>query len=144
MSGSPARVRPPRELQQVISVKLTEIIGHSDNVLPEYIMVMISNFRNRDQVAQELEAFLGSKADLFTRWLWQILKSDLYPTLVVPPIPAELLKPAASDVKGIVESINRVPPARAPGVGGYTFHLEVVVRRMSDVSCAQVRLCRIR
>jgi len=119
-AGSPVRIKPPRELQQVIQSKLAEILGHNDLVLPEYIMVMVSNGRNRDQVGKELEAFLGARsAMVFAHWLWQILKSDLYPTLVVPPIPSELLKPSSTDQAGLLASINRVPPARQPGVGLY-------------------------
>ena len=47
--------------------------GASDEVLPEYVMVMVQNQKTQAQVASELKAFLGSEASPFTEWLWSRL-----------------------------------------------------------------------
>ena len=37
--------------------------GNDDDVLPEYIMVMLHNGKRKEQIATELEAFLGHEAN---------------------------------------------------------------------------------
>eukprot|EP00698_Gefionella_okellyi_P001901 TRINITY_DN11754_c0_g1_i1.p1 TRINITY_DN11754_c0_g1~~TRINITY_DN11754_c0_g1_i1.p1 ORF type:complete len:470 (+),score=48.79 TRINITY_DN11754_c0_g1_i1:72-1481(+) len=79
-SGSPVRQRPPKEFQRIIQNKLGEILGSSgvDDVLPEYVMVMICNKKSKDQVGKELGAFLGDRSSAFVDWLWTILKSSSF------------------------------------------------------------------
>ena len=62
------------EMQQLVKEKLREAsTGPGDEVLPEYIMVMIQNDKGRKQMAHDLDAFLGSGAPAFTEWLWEKL-----------------------------------------------------------------------
>nr|CAD7259547.1 unnamed protein product [Timema shepardi] len=45
----------------------------SDEELPEYIMVMVTNKRTRVQMEDDLQLFLGSSTRHFTTWLHQVL-----------------------------------------------------------------------
>eukprot|EP00026_Physarum_polycephalum_P005012 Phypoly_transcript_05038.p1 GENE.Phypoly_transcript_05038~~Phypoly_transcript_05038.p1 ORF type:complete len:587 (-),score=75.16 Phypoly_transcript_05038:164-1924(-) len=64
-----------QEMQAGIKQKLSEITGSQvDDVLPEYVMVMVANHKSKGQVASDLEAFLGpDQSQTFTAWLWDAL-----------------------------------------------------------------------
>lgn len=42
---------------------------HSDDVLSEYVIVMLAHGKTFEQVLSDLDAFLGDKAEKFTHWL---------------------------------------------------------------------------
>jgi len=65
-----------RQLQGIIKEKLSKISSYTDDVLPEYVLVMVGNGKTEGQVAEDLEAFLGKdNAKDFSRWLWETLQS---------------------------------------------------------------------
>ena len=61
---------PGKELQRVVQVKLKDFLGqdYADDVLPLYIVVMLAHGNQADLVTDNLEAFLGSNAQLFVQW----------------------------------------------------------------------------
>eukprot|EP00276_Gloeochaete_wittrockiana_P007337 CAMPEP_0184659984 /NCGR_PEP_ID=MMETSP0308-20130426/31978_1 /TAXON_ID=38269 /ORGANISM="Gloeochaete witrockiana, Strain SAG 46.84" /LENGTH=205 /DNA_ID=CAMNT_0027100247 /DNA_START=36 /DNA_END=650 /DNA_ORIENTATION=- len=82
-----------RIVQQIIKDKLMELIpSYSDDVLPEYIVVMIANNKTGTQVCADLDAFLGGEMALqFTKWLWEVMLSPKVKSLLAekeaPPPP---------------------------------------------------------
>ncbi|KAL1511058.1 hypothetical protein AB1Y20_005882 [Prymnesium parvum] len=66
-----------QRLQHLVKEKLAEKMGHSDDVLPEYVMVMVQNGKPKSQMRADLEAFLGSKSRVFVDWLWDLLRTEL-------------------------------------------------------------------
>jgi len=64
-----------QKLKGAISNKLNDLSALSDDVLPEYILVMVQNKKGKHQVAQDLEAFLGKDARIFAEWLWDFLSA---------------------------------------------------------------------
>lgn len=44
------------------------LVVHSDNELPDYIMVMIANGKTIHQINNDLNLFLADNADKFTAW----------------------------------------------------------------------------
>eukprot|EP00242_Pyramimonas_sp_CCMP2087_P010564 CAMPEP_0198220294 /NCGR_PEP_ID=MMETSP1445-20131203/78461_1 /TAXON_ID=36898 /ORGANISM="Pyramimonas sp., Strain CCMP2087" /LENGTH=134 /DNA_ID=CAMNT_0043898021 /DNA_START=374 /DNA_END=775 /DNA_ORIENTATION=+ len=60
-------------LKKAITDKLIEFLGeYTDDVLAEYILVMMAHGKTRDQTMDDLEAFLGPKnGRSFTDWLWE-------------------------------------------------------------------------
>ncbi|KAL6043816.1 putative 2-ketogluconate transporter [Balamuthia mandrillaris] len=63
-----------REIRELVKKRLAEVSDHTDGVLSEYVMVMVGNGRQQNQVAQELDAFLGAQqANAFATWLWDVL-----------------------------------------------------------------------
>lgn len=46
---------------------------YADDVLAEYITVLVCNGKNQNQAKEDLEAFLGEKSEEFISWLWDIL-----------------------------------------------------------------------
>ena len=60
-----------KALQQVIQAKLKDYLGadYADDVLPLYIVVMLSHGNQAELMADNLEAFLGqAHAELFVKW----------------------------------------------------------------------------
>eukprot|EP00898_Chlorokybus_atmophyticus_P004821 jgi/Chlat1/533/Chrsp103S00012 len=82
--------------------RLTKDMGaYTDDVLVEYVLVMLSHGRSRSQMAQDLEAFLGAKpAESFSKWLWQHLteQRDTYVPLANKSADAGELSSLASDL----------------------------------------------
>jgi len=74
-------------LGMLISSKLKALSSFCDDVLPEYILVMIQNKKNRMQVQSDLEAFLGPDSSrTFSIWLWEILLQFVNGTLELPEL----------------------------------------------------------
>ena len=94
----------------------------SDEVLPEYVMVMVQNQKTQAQVASELKAFLGSEASPFTEWLWSRLIATADGT---PSAKATADKTAAADGAGRRRgggegggAAKQASAARGEGAGG--------------------------
>lgn len=49
-------------------------IVFTDEELPDYVMVMVANKRNKEQMDEDLHLFLGKHTSLFTSWLHQVLQ----------------------------------------------------------------------
>lgn len=62
------------KIKSAVKAKLQEIGAYSDEELPDYIMVMISNKRSSFQMKNELSLFLGGHTDKFTDWLHAVLE----------------------------------------------------------------------
>ena len=60
----------PPEVAASVQRAVRERIGGEDDVLPEYVMVMVQNGKTERDVARELEAFMGASSSEFAEWLW--------------------------------------------------------------------------
>ncbi|KAM7263865.1 hypothetical protein ACFE04_001548 [Oxalis oulophora] len=61
-------------LESSISSKLRRYISnYSDDILSEYITVLVCNGKDQYQAKQDLDAFLGDKTTEFVEWLWDLL-----------------------------------------------------------------------
>jgi hypothetical protein len=58
-----------RRLLRVIQARVRDM-GGDDEVLPEYVLVMVENGKTESQISVELDAFLGGEAQSFAAWLW--------------------------------------------------------------------------
>ncbi|KAF6143871.1 hypothetical protein GIB67_009852 [Kingdonia uniflora] len=69
------RSSPPAfALKSIISTKLDELLGeYSDDVLAEYIVVMVCNGKHQNDAKIDLEDFLGENTGHFVSWLWDHL-----------------------------------------------------------------------
>ncbi|NXH13794.1 ZC3HE protein, partial [Bucco capensis] len=56
-----------------IKGKLQELGAYVDEELPDYIMVMVANKKNQDQMTEDLSLFLGNNTVRFTVWLHGVL-----------------------------------------------------------------------
>ncbi|KAK1323703.1 hypothetical protein QJS10_CPA02g01608 [Acorus calamus] len=62
------------ELKASVTQKLLDFLGdYSDDVLAEYIVVLVCNGKNQVQAKEDLEAFLGDESGKFVAWLWDHL-----------------------------------------------------------------------
>jgi hypothetical protein len=69
------------KLKAIVKAKLSEFIGnYSDDVLVEYVVVLVSHGKQLSQAIVDLEAFLGNESKAFVTWLWDHLTThqDLY------------------------------------------------------------------
>lgn len=87
------------KLQSFISSKLAKISSYTDDVLPEYVMVMIQNKKTASQVSLDLNAFLGKDAVSFTEWLWEAINNYIKGTLIIPESIAQKEKEVDRDQK---------------------------------------------
>ncbi|XP_042966000.1 uncharacterized protein LOC122299667 isoform X1 [Carya illinoinensis] len=64
-------------LKSSISSKLHDFLSdYSDDVLSEYITVLICNGKHQYQARDDLDAFLGERTAEFVTWLWDFLLSQ--------------------------------------------------------------------
>ncbi len=57
------------QLRVAVTAKLGSMIGsETDEVLVDYVVVMLSHGRSSGLMVQDLDAFLGSKAQDFVAW----------------------------------------------------------------------------
>ncbi|CAL9755435.1 unnamed protein product [Musa acuminata subsp. burmannicoides] len=65
-------------LRDAVSGKLLEFLGsYSDDVLTEYIIVLVCNGKHQNQARDDLEAFLGNESEKFVAWLWDYLSDQI-------------------------------------------------------------------
>ncbi|KAL0916635.1 hypothetical protein M5K25_014163 [Dendrobium thyrsiflorum] len=70
---SPEAVR----LREAVSKKLLDFLGnYSDDVLAEYIVVLVCNGKHQNQARDDLQAFLGEESGTFVAWLWDYLSKE--------------------------------------------------------------------
>ncbi|EPB67712.1 hypothetical protein ANCCEY_13196 [Ancylostoma ceylanicum] len=58
-----------KKLKAAIKAKLEELGVYVDDELPEYIMVMIANKKEKNQMKDDLNLFLGKCTNKFVDWL---------------------------------------------------------------------------
>ncbi|KAM1512925.1 hypothetical protein ACFX1Z_024423 [Malus domestica] len=63
-----------RKLKSSIAVKLPQFLSeYTDDVLAEYITVLVCNGKHQYQAKEDLEAFLGDMTVDFVSWLWNLM-----------------------------------------------------------------------
>ena len=62
------------KIRSAIKAKLIELEAYVDEELPDYIMVMVANNRNKDQMEDDLGLFLNNNTKAFTNWLHAVLE----------------------------------------------------------------------
>ncbi|KAJ8269944.1 hypothetical protein GJAV_G00108540 [Gymnothorax javanicus] len=63
-----------KKIRAAIKGKLQELGAYVDEELPDYIMVMVANKKNAQQMADDLSLFLGNNTIKFTVWLHGVLE----------------------------------------------------------------------
>ncbi|KAK1929188.1 Zinc finger CCCH domain-containing protein 14 [Phytophthora citrophthora] len=78
-----------QEITSKTREKLTEMLGvEVDNVMAEYVIVMVSNKKNMEQIANDLVDFIGDEAaEQFVAWLSQLLPT--FETQSAADVPVE-------------------------------------------------------
>ncbi|KAL4150373.1 hypothetical protein PRNP1_009775 [Phytophthora ramorum] len=95
--------------------KLTEMLGvEVDNVMAEYVIVMVGNKKNMEQIAHDLVDFIGQEsAEQFVAWLSQLL-----PTLKVSEASEETEQPQAEETSVPQQEEENAPPKRTVSLKG--------------------------
>lgn len=66
-------------LRHTVMMKLSEFMGsYTDEVLAEYVVVLVGHGKQRAQAIKDLEAFLGDQSEGFVTWLWEHLCSNIH------------------------------------------------------------------
>ncbi|KAH9303333.1 hypothetical protein KI387_014916, partial [Taxus chinensis] len=66
-------------LREVIKEKLSEFMGsYTDDVLAEYVVVLVCHGKHQDQAKKDLDAFLGDHSSAFVAWLWDHVASNIH------------------------------------------------------------------
>ncbi|XP_076872738.1 zinc finger CCCH domain-containing protein 14 [Brachyhypopomus gauderio] len=63
-----------KKIRAAIKGKLQELGAYVDEELPDYIMVMVANKKNAQQMTDDLSLFLGNNTIKFTVWLHGVLE----------------------------------------------------------------------
>ncbi|CCI44907.1 unnamed protein product [Albugo candida] len=92
------------QIQEKAITKLTEIIGvEVDNVMAEYVLVMVANKKSMTQIAHDLIDFIGDEAaNEFVTWL-----STALPTFETPTGSSEKSKVSAESSTNPINEIKR-------------------------------------
>ncbi|EJW88022.1 hypothetical protein WUBG_01067 [Wuchereria bancrofti] len=72
MTGGSAEVS--KKIRAAIKAKLEELGVYVDEELPDYIMVMIANKKEKTQMKEDLLLFLGKNSEKFVEWLFDIFE----------------------------------------------------------------------
>ncbi|OQR98026.1 hypothetical protein ACHHYP_09267 [Achlya hypogyna] len=102
--------------------KLTEVLGvEVEQVMAEYVVVMVYNQKSMDQIRIDLEDFMGADgAETFVAWLYTLLSGEqntappqaTAPTETPKPVPVEASPEAP---KRVVSLVSRSAPVEAKG-----------------------------
>ncbi|KEH19064.1 RNA-binding (RRM/RBD/RNP motif) family protein [Medicago truncatula] len=67
-------------LTETLNEKLKELMGDTDEILVNYVIVLLKNGKAKNQAKNDLNLFLGDDSDSFVSWLWDhlALNIDLY------------------------------------------------------------------
>ncbi|CAN7112651.1 unnamed protein product [Brassica rapa subsp. narinosa] len=66
------------KLKERVKVKLKEYMGdYTDDILVEYVIVLLKNGRRREEAKNELKIFLADDSDSFVSWLWDHLAESM-------------------------------------------------------------------
>ncbi|GLJ23624.1 hypothetical protein SUGI_0447400 [Cryptomeria japonica] len=66
-------------LREVIKQKLADFMGsYTDDVLAEYVVVLVCHGKHQDQAKKDLNAFLGDHSSAFVAWLWDHVASNIH------------------------------------------------------------------
>ncbi|KAJ4963368.1 hypothetical protein NE237_023307 [Protea cynaroides] len=67
------------KLKASVAEKLVEFLdNYTDDVLAEYIIVLVCHGKNQNQARDDLEAFLGGRSSEFVSWLWDLLLKNFH------------------------------------------------------------------
>eukprot|EP01087_Luapelamoeba_hula_P013045 TRINITY_DN3703_c0_g1_i2.p1 TRINITY_DN3703_c0_g1~~TRINITY_DN3703_c0_g1_i2.p1 ORF type:complete len:408 (+),score=22.53 TRINITY_DN3703_c0_g1_i2:62-1285(+) len=92
------------QLHALVKTRLIETSEYNDDVLPEYIVVMVGNRKSCAHLCEDLEAFLGKEgATAFSLWLWDTLSRS--PLVVASP---DLAKPKDTFLQTILAEHGNV------------------------------------
>ncbi|KAH6559646.1 hypothetical protein KP509_1Z001700 [Ceratopteris richardii] len=93
-------------LQKVVLKKLTEFMGdYSDDVLAQYIVVLVAHGKQQAQAIKDLEAFLGDQSEAFVAWLWDYLSTNLH-------LHTPVSKTIALGSNGVEHKVHEAEPGR--------------------------------
>ncbi|XP_077222429.1 RNA binding (RRM/RBD/RNP motifs) family protein isoform X2 [Tasmannia lanceolata] len=93
------------KLKETVAKKLFDFLGnYSDDVLAEYIVVLVCNGKHQNQARDDLEAFLGDESGEFVAWLWDHLVKNV--SLSKTPSGLSNLK-EVSDTRGCDDDVER-------------------------------------
>ncbi|KAF9616628.1 hypothetical protein IFM89_030797 [Coptis chinensis] len=96
------------KLKSAISLKLNHfLVNYTDDVLAEYIIVLICNGKDQNQARNDLEAFLGENSAEFVSWLWDLLLKSVDRTRkrICPSYPKDVYTRGCD---GVVNDKHRV------------------------------------
>ncbi|ANM63894.1 RNA binding (RRM/RBD/RNP motifs) family protein [Arabidopsis thaliana] len=66
------------KLKEMVKDKLKEYMGdYTDDILVEYVIVLLRNGRRKEEANNELKIFLGDDSDSFVAWLWDHLAESV-------------------------------------------------------------------
>ncbi|KFK38612.1 hypothetical protein AALP_AA3G136900 [Arabis alpina] len=66
------------KLKEIVKDKLKEYMGdYTDDILVEYVIVLLKNGRRKDEAKEELIIFLGDNTDFFVAWLWDHVSESM-------------------------------------------------------------------
>ncbi|XP_050241444.1 uncharacterized protein LOC126690384 isoform X2 [Quercus robur] len=101
-------------LKSLIASKLPDFLSdYSDEVLAEYITVLVCNGKHQYQARDDLEAFLGKKSADFVSWLWGLLfnrarQSDSQITITALSDPIHVASVTAKDPHAFPSSFSLI------------------------------------
>lgn len=64
-------------LREAVKQKLEDFMGYTDDVLAEYVAVLVCHGKQQDQAKKDLDAFLGNHSGAFVAWLWDHIASNI-------------------------------------------------------------------
>ncbi|XP_062406922.1 zinc finger CCCH domain-containing protein 14 [Sardina pilchardus] len=93
-----------KKIRAAIKGKLQELGAYVDEELPDYIMVMVANKKNAQQMADDLSLFLGNNTIKFTVWLHGVLEKlrsvAVEPTSIRPQLDSDTSAPVSKSRDG--------------------------------------------
>ncbi|CAN6454443.1 unnamed protein product [Victoria cruziana] len=91
-------------LKEEVEAKLLEFTGYTDDVLADYVIVLVKNGKRKELAEQDLNVFLGDNCSSFVSWLWDHLSLNWH--LYVKPQESSLPAEAVPTKHSLVECVK--------------------------------------
>lgn len=137
-------------LRNTIMNKLSDFMGsYTDDVLAEYVVVLVSHGKQQAQAVKDLEAFLGDQSESFVTWLWEHLGSNMH--LYTSASNDSSTKPDLVDIEPLGQGGNEEWKEKShdslpPGGGGRLISLRsktTEIKSRQDAGSADLRATQV-
>ncbi|KAJ4898149.1 RNA binding (RRM/RBD/RNP motifs) family protein [Raphanus sativus] len=102
------------KLKERVKVKLKEYMGdYTDDILVEYVIVLLKNGRRKEEAMNELKIFLADDSDSFVAWLWDHLGESMEEYFSSSHVDQQTTISHQDEVKSLVEMDSEAEKGRS-------------------------------
>ncbi|VVA97401.1 unnamed protein product [Arabis nemorensis] len=107
------------KLKEIVKDKLKEYMGdYTDDILVEYVIVLLKNGRRKEEAKEELIIFLGDNTESFVAWLWDHLAESMDEYFSSHVEQTTMVVSSQNEDKGLVQTDSESEKGRSDKLHG--------------------------